>query len=183
MGQLLTHIVQRSFGDDTISELDPLQHRQAGECVNAMCWRTTGGLERNRHITLMPEGLGPVADTFGRYWVDLEMLRKSGREPLEAELAQDKPVPVIVPSQPSDDLTWLFDLDPDADDLDFNVLVEHGFPMPVKTSERRWQLWDGQVVVGSMTEAGEEHFAGVRARLRELRAEHLVPAAGSVTDI
>ena len=67
MGQLLTHIVQRSFGDDTISTIDPLQQRLAGECVNAMFWRTTLGLERNRHIVVLPDGLEPVADTFGRF--------------------------------------------------------------------------------------------------------------------
>ena len=178
MGQLLTHIVQKSFGDDMITPDDPLRKRLAGECVNAMFWRNTLGMEKNRHITALPDGLEPVADSRGRFWVDMDMLRRAEREPLVAEAVSDKPTP----SEAPDSYDWLMELDPDAEDLDFNALEGHGFPLPKRTSERRYQLWNGEIVVGSLSEAAEQHFAGVRARIRELCAEHLVPAAGSVTD-
>ena len=83
MGKLLTHVVCRSFGDDTIKVDDPLRRRLAGECVNGLFWRNVKGLVKNRHVVTMPEGLEPVADTYGRLWVDLEMLHKAEREALE----------------------------------------------------------------------------------------------------
>ena len=201
MGQLLTHIVQKSFGDETIDPSDPLQRRLAGECVNAILWRNTLGLEANRNITALPDGFEPVADSRGRFWMDMDSLRRAEREPLVAEAVSDKPPPVEGDTVEShtvldpdgtvtsteavngdDSYDWLMELDPDAEDLDFNALEGHGFPLPKRTSERRYQLWNGEIVVGSLTEAAEQHFAGVRARIRELCAEHLVPAAGSVTD-
>lgn len=177
MAQLLTHIVQKSFGDDTINELDPLQQRQAGECVNAMFWRTTPALERDRHLTIMPESLDPIPDSFGRFWIDMDMLLKSKRTPLATEVDD---APIIV-NQARDDMDWLLGFDPEAEDIDFNALVEYGFTLPVRVSEG-YKLWNGAIVVASLGEAGEEHSAGVRTRLRELRAEHLAPAAGSVTE-
>lgn len=181
MGQLLTHIVQKSFGDDMINPDDPLRKRLSGECVNAILWRNTLGLEKNRQITALPDGFEPVADSRGRFWMDMDMLRRAEREPLVAEAVSEGPTPTEVPTEAPDDYGWLMELDPDADDLDFNALAGHGFPLPAQTGERRYQLWNGEVVVGSLTEAAEQHFAGVRARIRELCAEHLVPAAGLVT--
>lgn len=180
MAQLLTHIVQRSFGDDTINRIDPLQQRMAGECVNALMWRNIEGLEKSRRIVPMPEGLEPISDSFGRFWIDIPMLKNAGRELLDIEAKRGSVEPVEVVG--SDDLSWLEDIDPDAEDLDWNALIEHGFAMPARMEGGSYQLWNGQVVVGSLMEAAEEHYAGVRARIRELRAEHLVPAAGSVTE-
>ncbi len=177
MAQLLTHIVQKSFGDDTINVLDPLQKRVAGECVNALFWRTLEGMENTRRIAPLPEGLDPIVDSFGRFWIDMQMLKNAGREPMNPEVAAPDALTVLV----SDAGDWCMAFDPEAEDLDFNALVEHGFPLPERVAEKRYRIWDGQIIEGSMGEAGEEHFAGVRARLRELRAEHLVPAAGSVT--
>jgi len=178
MGQLLTHIVCRSFGDDTIRE-DDVQKRFAGECVNALFWRNVDGLEKNRHVVAMPEGLEPVSDTHGRFWIDLDALIRAEREPLTAE-ADASPEPVIVstPGVGATTVPWFVDIDIDANPTEF---VEHGFTMPTQVSERRWKLWDGTIVAGK-TKALNAHTAGVRARIRELRAEHQTPAAGSDTD-
>ena len=181
MGQLLTHIVCRTFGDDTINTLDPLQQRLSEECVNALPWRNLEGLEKSRRVIPMPDGLQPISDSWGRFWVDLDALIRAGREPMDVKATSDRPPPVTIP-EVEGDMAWLYDCDPDVEVLDWNALAEHGFPLPTKTSERRYRLWNGQVMVGSMSEAADEHFAGVRARIRELRAEHLVPAAGSATD-
>lgn len=181
MGKLLTHIVCRTFGDDTINTLDPLQQRLSEECVNALPWRNLEGLEKSRRVIPMPDGLQPVTDSWGRFWVDLDALIRAGREPMDVKATSVKPSPVVA-VEPDEDMTWLCDFDPDVEDLDWNALATHGFALPTKTSERRYQLWNGQIMVGSMSEAADEHFAGVRVRIRELRAEHLVPAAGSATE-
>ncbi len=178
MGQLLTHIVCRTFGDDTINVDDPLQQRTSEECVNALAWRNLEGLENSRKVIPMPDGLQPVIDSWGRFWIDLDALNRASREPMDAGI-DDKPPPVIA-SENNEDLSWLIDFDPDGE-LDWNVLAGHGFPFPAKTGERCYQLWNGRVVIGSMAEAADEHYAGVRARIRELRTEHLAPAAGSAT--
>ena len=187
MGQLLTHIVCRTFGDDTIRDDDPLQQRLSEECVNALPWRNLEGLEKSRRVIPMPDGLQPVIDSWGRFWVDLDALIRAGREPLQGTAVESRTTlsqggDITADANVTEDMAWLFDFDPDVEDLDWNALAVHGFPLPTKTSERRYELWNGQIMVGSMTEAAEEHFAGVRARIRELRAEHLVPAAGSATD-
>ncbi len=195
MGQLLTHIVCKSFGDDTINA-DDLQRRLAGEVVNGLFWPNIEGLEKNRHVVAMPDGLEPVADSFGRFWIDVDALNRAEREPMQAEVEVAPEVATV--TQPDANLEmhtvldpsgvttvdvtpnapWFMDVDLDANPTEF---VKHGFDMPKKVSERRWQLWDGTVVAGK-TKANKAHSAGLRARIRELRTEHAASAAGSVTN-
>ena len=173
MGQLVTHVVCRSFGDDTIKEEDPLRRRLAGEVVNALSWRNVRGLEKNRHVVPAPEGLEPVADTHGRLWVDLDMLYKAEREALVGTVApptEVRPTPVAPVEQeqavaaPSED--------------DYALPERSGNPAGQHT---KYELWDGRVVMGKAA-ALDAHSAGVQADLERRRLESQAPAAGA-TDL
>ncbi len=173
MGQLLTHIVCRSFGDDTIKGGDPLRRRLAGECVNAVFWRNFQGLEKNRHIIPMPEGLEPVADTFGRLWVDLEMLHKAEREALSGTVPvpdEAKPPPVVAAEQEQAVAA------PTKDD--YALPQRSGNPAGQYT---KYELWDGSIVVGK-AKALEAHEAGVNADLERRSLESQAPAAGVTSE-
>lgn len=85
MGQFLTHYVSKEFEDGDVRRL-------VGECVNALPWRTRQQLENLRYIQTLPEGLEPIADDEGRYWMADEWLVRHGRTamPVEVEQQQSK---------------------------------------------------------------------------------------------
>ena len=157
MGQLVTHVVCRSFGDDTIKEEDPLRRRLAGEVVNALSWRNVQGLEKNRHVVSVPEGLEPVADTYGRLWVDREMLHKAEREALQGTVSTPKPTQVAPVEQ---------EQAVESKD-DYAQPVRVGNPAGQHT---KYELWDGSTVMGKAI-ALEAHSAGVQADLERRRLE------------
>ena len=69
-----------------------------GRCVNALGWRLAERLVSTRYLMPLPEGLDPVPDTQGGYWVDLETLERHGLKPQGTEaIAQNEPEPVDEP--------------------------------------------------------------------------------------
>ena len=179
MGQLLTHVVCRSFGDNTIKDGDPLRRRLAGECVNAMFWRNVKGLERNRHVVPMPEGLEPISDTYGRLWVDLDSLHKAERK----ALVGTAPQPEVVEPPPVASLSQEQAVEPGSADLLTRTADLDRYPDPVREGKpgryTKYKLWDGSIVVGKVA-ALEAHAAGVNADLERRRLESSTePSAGT----
>ena len=76
MSKILTHRVLKQFEDDGLQRLP-------GECVDALPWRTAEALERARYIAPLPEGVDPIADADGRFWVDQGCLKRYARPVLD----------------------------------------------------------------------------------------------------
>ena len=76
--KLLTHVVQKRFLDDSA-------HREIGECVNALGWRTAHKMEGQRYITPLPDHAEPVPSEDGRWWVDMDCMQRAGAAPLGSQ--------------------------------------------------------------------------------------------------
>ncbi|MFA6044765.1 MAG: hypothetical protein WC718_07260 [Phycisphaerales bacterium] len=76
MSKILTHHVTKAFEDDGVQRLP-------GECVDALPWRTAMELERQRYIQPLPEGVQPVGDNEGRWWLGPEWLARHKRTPMQ----------------------------------------------------------------------------------------------------
>jgi len=88
MSKILTHHVLKAFDDDGVERLP-------GECVNALPWRTSTQLEAQRYIQPLPEGVEPVGDDGGRWWLAAEWLVRHGRTPMDVGPAKKDELPEV----------------------------------------------------------------------------------------